>query len=461
MDYDSFIQAGFASADITPRGGPISLIGQWNERVSDVVRDPILANAMVLKKDGAPVIWVACDICAIAQSLTDEVKRLLQTSLTGFDGDRLVLSATHIHTGPNINIDPFTALLDGRDDPPGSIPTVECIRQVALGIEKAVLTAVKNLEPSIFEIAVSYTITGTSRRASYFDGTGVMYGDVKRPDFAGMEGRDGGPMQILYVRRALDNALAGVVAAVPCTAQADEMGHYVTADYWATARDVIKQGLGDGVVILGLIRSAGDLSPHTMVDGGKLIERLGGEKGAVDMGKRVGTAVVIAAGDVLAAYGADAAFDYASLRDTLPLWTADKDEYDAAKLFVADGGKGGLGPLKDMMAYSTAFTRIKRYELGQAEYPVDFHALRVGDIAFITNPFEMYIEYADRIRAACPEAQVIDVQLAGDDCLGYLATQKAIDAGGYSTMIFSCYFDAKGGEMAVEKSIALIKELFG
>jgi len=72
----------------------------------------------------------------------------------------------------------------------------------------------------------------------------------------------------------------------------------------------------------------------------------------------------------------------------------------------------------------------------------------------------MYIEYADRIRAACMEAQVIDVQLAGGDCFGYLATQRAIDAGGYSTMIFSCFCDAKGGDLVVHKSVELIKSVF-
>ena len=112
------------------------------------------------------------------------------------------------------------------------------------------------------------------------------------------------------------------------------------------------------------------------------------------------------------------------------------------------------------MAYSAAVTSIKRYESGIKEYNVNLHAVRIGDVVLITNPFELYIEYADRIRAACPEAQVFDVELAGDECLGYLATQKAIDAGGYSTTIFSCSFDAKGGDLFVSKSIKLIKSMF-
>ena len=460
MDTDSVIKAGWGSADITPRGGKISLVGQWEVRVTDVIKDPIYANAMVLQSNGRRVIWVACDLCVISQSLSDEVKRLLYKSLPGFTGDELILSATHIHTGPNTNTNPFTTLLDDRGDPPDTIPSAECCRQAAVGIEAAVLQAVSSLKPSRFDFAVSYTITGVSRRVSYMDGTGAMYGDIKKPEFMGMEGRDGGPIQILYARDIVSGVLTGVIAAVPCTAQADEMGLYVTADYWAAARDVIKKNLGEDVCVLGLIRSAGDLSPHTMVDGGALIEQLYGATGAVDMGRRIGGAVVKSADDILRSYSLDTVFKHVSVTTPLPLWTCCEQGYEEAKAYKQSIGTAGLGPLNDMMAYSTALAKIKRYESGQTEYPANFHALRIGDVVFITNPFEMYIEYADRIRAACPEAQVIDVQLAGDDCLGYMPTQKAIEAGGYSTKIFSCFSDADGGEKTVSLSVALIKDMF-
>jgi hypothetical protein len=192
-------------------------------------------------------------------------------------------------------------------------------------------------------------------------------------------------------------------------------------------------------------------------DGSK---RLEGAEGAAAMGKRVGEAVIKAVGEVVAAYGPDAAYKHVAVKESLPLWTATDEEYAAAKRYIADGGKGGLGPLNEMMAYSTAIARIKRYELGIKEFAADFYAVRIGDVVLLTNPFEMYIEYADRIRMACPEAQVIDVQLAGGDCFGYLATQKAIDAGGYSTMIFSCFCDARGGDLVVDKSVALVKSMF-
>jgi len=454
------IKVGWGCADITPRGGPVSLFGQWETRVSDVIHDPLTANAMVIQSDGCRTIWVACDLALISKALSAEVKRLLRASLPGFREDELVLSATHVHTGPSTDQDWFTALLDGQPDPPGAIPTAECCRQAAAGIERAVLQAAAAPELSRFEVALSHTITGVSRRATYRDGSAAMYGDLHRPDFAGMEGRDGGPMQIIYVRRASDCRLTGIVAAVPCTAQADEMAGYVTADYWHTAREGIREELGEDVTVLGLIRSAGDQSPHTMVDRAKHVGRLQGEAGAVEMGARVGKAIIRAVDDVIVTIEPDAAHGHLCAREPMPIWGVTKEEYEAAKKYIADGGAGALGPLNEMMAYSAAATRIRRYEGDIARYPVNIHAVRIGDVVFITNPFEMYIEYADRIRMACPEAFVIDVQLAGDEELGYLSTQRAIDGGGYSTMIFSCALDAKGGDMVVDKSIRLIKSTF-
>lgn len=452
------ILVGWGEAEITPKGGAISLIGQWEERVSNVVHDPIYAIAMVVQAGEERAIWVACDLVETTKLLSEDVKKLLHHSIPGFKDEQLILSATHIHTGPNTDDNPFATLLDGRGDPPDSIPTTECRRQISLAIESAVHQAVSSIKESRFEFAISNTITGVNRRATYSNGISEMYGDVHRADFRGMEGRDGGPMQLLYVRSASDGALTGVVAAVPCTAQCDEMGFYITADYWGTARKVIRDGLGEGVHVLGLIRSAGDLSPHRMVDCGKSINRIYGEEGALLMGQRVGDAVVRAVGDILYTAESDAALHHLCSNLELPIWTATNEQYLWAKEYLKTHD-AELGPLTDMMAFSSANAYVKRYESDVQVYKANLHALRIGDIVLMSNPFELFIEYADRIRAACPEANVIDVELAGDEVLGYLATQRAIDSGGYSSMIFSGLFNAEGGEAIVEKSIEMIHKI--
>ena len=93
-------------------------------------------------------------------------------------------------------------------------------------------------------------------------------------------------------------------------------------------------------------------------------------------------------------------------------------------------------------------------------YEVAVRATRIGDIAFLTLPFELYIEYADRIRMAVPETVVFDVQLACD-CLGYLPTKYAVQGGHYSANIFNGLCKPEeGGEMFIKECIRILRDLF-
>lgn len=453
------ITIGWSQKDITPKGGAISLAGQWEERITKEIHDPIYATAMVVKSAAGRTIWVACDLVAIRQELLELVIERLGRMVPNFKKEELILSATHIHTGPNTDDDTLAALFGSATKIDGVLTAKECREQIAAVIEEGVLAALDSMEESRLELSYSFTITGLNRRAMYKDGTSIMYGDVHRADFTGMEGRDGGPMQLVYVRRTLDNKLTGIIAAVPCTAQVDEQAPYVTADYWQTTREIIRDGLGKDVHVLSLIRSSGDLSPHTMVDGAKGLERIGGLEGARILGKRIGDAIVQAADNAF--YTAQGNVPYAHLCTTieLPLWPITQEQKDWAKEHLdKNGGTKPVG-LNGMMEYANAVDYFKQMSYDKETYPCTLHAVRIGDIVWITNPFELFIEYADRIRAGVPQATVIDVELAGDTSLGYLATQKAIDRGGYSALRFSGRTNAEGGEKVVAASINLIKNI--
>jgi hypothetical protein len=82
----------------------------------------------------------------------------------------------------------------------------------------------------------------------------------------------------------------------------------------------------------------------------------------------------------------------------------------------------------------------------------------MGKTVLISNPYELFVEYADRIKAACPEVHVLDVQMTDDD-LNYLPTPDAMERGGYSAVIFACQSGADAGEVLVSESIAAIREI--
>ena len=88
---------------------------------------------------------------------------------------------------------------------------------------------------------------------------------------------------------------------------------------------------------------------------------------------------------------------------------------------------------------------------------IELNTIRVGDIAFTTNPFELYIDYQHRIQARSPFTQTFIVQLCGipdgNYCSEYLATERAVENVGYSAAIYDNYVSPKGGDILVEQTL--------
>ncbi|MGI6689270.1 MAG: hypothetical protein ACOX63_00215 [Christensenellales bacterium] len=460
----SRLKAGWGQADITPRGGPVSLCGQFETRITSEILDPMMAVALILEKDGVRSIWVGCDIIAAYDVLTDEVETLLLEQLPGFEPNQLAIAGTHIHTGPYIKRDGLLSLTGdkGQKEDAGTLTTKACRHQIAEGICRAIMLAHHSLEESVLGLSVANIITGVNRRVVYRDGSAKMYGQLNTDQFSHMESRDGGPSQFIYVHRLSDGALTGVVCNVPCTAQCDEMANYISADYWGVVREHVGSALGKDVHILPLCRAAGDLSPHPMVDQlAGFDHNRWGRQLALDLGNWIAENIISHQKRILRRYDADTVLKQYGTKLTLPLWTVTAQEYrDACEYLTNPDNYEADKKPKDLFGFANAWTRKKRMEEHPTHVDVSIRATRIGDMVLLSLPFETYIEYADRIRAALPEVVVFDVQLACD-CLGYLPTKRAVQGGHYSANIFNglCSPD-EGGEIMVKESVRMIRGLF-
>jgi len=103
----------------------------------------------------------------------------------------------------------------------------------------------------------------------------------------------------------------------------------------------------------------------------------------------------------------------------------------------------------------------KRAEL-QKKYPnmpIEVHAVRIGETTFATNPFELYLDYAVRIRELSAATQTFLVQKAG--CNGtYLPSERSISGGGYGSVPASTDIGPEGGEKLVEWTVSAINSMF-
>jgi hypothetical protein len=106
---------------------------------------------------------------------------------------------------------------------------------------------------------------------------------------------------------------------------------------------------------------------------------------------------------------------------------------------------------------------VARYEQ-QDENPthhVECHVVRLGDVVFATNPFELYVDYGARIRGRSKALQTFLIQEAdGSDNGFYLPTERALEGNHYSALTKSNWVGPEGGQMLVEETLAAINSLF-
>ena len=101
---------------------------------------------------------------------------------------------------------------------------------------------------------------------------------------------------------------------------------------------------------------------------------------------------------------------------------------------------------------------MERFKRGDTIYPSRITCMILGDVVFLTSPFELYTEYADRMRGLLYDNVIFDVELTNDE-MGYMPSQDALKHGHYTANIFNCVSGVDGGDLLIEESVALAKEL--
>jgi hypothetical protein len=111
-----------------------------------------------------------------------------------------------------------------------------------------------------------------------------------------------------------------------------------------------------------------------------------------------------------------------------------------------------------------AKTAIARYEsqVTDPKLPMELHVIKIGDVAFASNRFEMYMDYMHRIQARSPFEQTFVVQLAGVPGVEggtYLPTERGIWGRGYSASRYCNQVGPEGGQELVEETVKLLNQI--
>jgi hypothetical protein len=278
-------------------------------------------------------------------------------------------------------------------------------------------------------------------------------------------GADPGIEMLFCFNKSRD--LTGVVLNVACPAQVLEHMSVVTADYWGEVRHLIRRSFGDSVHVLPLIAAAGDQSPRDLVRRGRGEPDMHSVTGMEELASRIVSAVTRALPGARGGIDREAVVDHRMKRVALPLRTVTRAEAMRARKELARYRHVALekaasianqhAGIEEFYAHGIA-NRYDR-QATRAFYRTEVHAVRIGDCAFITNPFELFTEYGMRMKARTSATHTFVAQLACDNG-GYLPTAAAVAHGGYSAEVANGFVGPDGGDRLVEESVRMVNRMW-
>jgi hypothetical protein len=456
------LMIGWATADITP-AKPTQLQGQFHERISQYVRDPLTVTALALEgvgEDGdtEQAIMVSIDVADVPWVVLEELRTQVGAHLPGFDTGKLFLNSTHTHTSLLLMEDVYFA-----PPPPGVMTPAENRALLVRQATDAAVRAWKTRKPGGVSWALGHAAVGFCRRLVYEDGSAVMYGSSDTPRFRAVEGIQDHSVEILFCWDEADH-LTGVVANVACPSQVAEVQYYISADFWAAVRAELRKRFHEDLFVYPMTGAAGDQSPRDLVRRGRGEPNMRDESGLEEMGRRIANAVEYAYHTAQSDVHREVVFVHHAEDLDLPMRKATRAEMeDARKLYDKLAPQQPDPSSREAMQLRRAKTTMERFEQQGEDprYSYDLHVIRLGDIAIATNPFELFLDYGLRMKAQSKATQTFVVQLAGDIGPNYLPTTKAVAGGGYGAMVIDNKVGPEGGEILVDRTVELINGMWG
>lgn len=435
------LRAGAAAIDISPRKS-LHLCGYPNVvRDSTGVHDPLLSSALYLENGPARMLLVANDIIFVPKSLAGRARARL-AERTGVPAERILVAATHTHSGPLTVDRPYRR--NGPDSPP---PDAAYLAQLEEGIVAAGAEAFRQARPAEAGFATADgSAVGTNRR----DPSGPSNPVVPVLDIR--DAATGKPL-----------ALMVVCCMHPTVLHEDSL--LVSADFPGMARRFLQaRAVGPDCPVLYFTGPAGNQSPRHVTRSNTFEEaaRLGGllgasiEKARATVRHRRDVALEAAGGEVDLPRQVFMAATRAEELERLALERLESmrrrgDPRPAVRTAECDW----FG--------STRRARLARFaEEGRLEeaaarcMPAEIQALRIGDFTFVGWPGELFIEFALDVMRAFPGTFMI--AYANGETDGYLVTAEAAAEGGYEAAT-SIFKSPESGRLIVERTKELLEEV--
>jgi hypothetical protein len=457
------LSIGWSEIDITPPRKTL-LQGQFHARLAKGTISPLTGTALALETNSsgaAPeqAVFLSCDMPG--ESFKEDLLAKLSGRCPGFDLSKLTINCTHTHCAPPVRSGMYE---EPKNDPDFMTPD-QYRGFLVERLSQAVASAWKERRPGAIRRGFGYAVVGRCRRATYRTGA-RMYGNTAQEDFLGLEACDDHAVNLLFTYAESGN-LSGALINLACPSQCDESKYEYSADFWHNVREGLRKKYGSSVHLLPQCAPAGDASPHLLVD--QKEEKDLRDRMRVDDKGVIARRILAAVEEALAFASPpekEVEFTHVVRNLRLPRLRVTKEEYEMEKRIPSltdEERKRQPWGFERIWPFGPVCNIVERYEQQGANptHETECHVIRLGDVVFATNPFELFMDYGARIRARSKALQTFLVQLGDGSGNGfYLPTQRAFDGGHYSALIKSNWVGPEGGAILVEETVAAINELF-
>ena len=434
------LQAGAATADISPLDSQFLFGYPHVERYSTGIHDPLLSSALYLSDEQHEVMFLANDIIFVGKAAAGRVRAQIEAA-AGVPAGQIMVTATHTHSGP-ITVD----CASNEADP--VVPRADPAYQAHLEEQmvRAAVAARSSARPAELGLSVAdATGVGANRR----DPSGPA--DPAVPVLLVCEWGGGPPVACMLVYSMHPTVL-------------HEDSTLVSGDFPAMARQVLQERvLGAACPVLYHTGPSGNQSTRHVVKSQTLNEA-----------QRLGAMLARAVEKVIPqiAYAADVALCSARREIDLPrrsfpsVGEAEaKLQWAAARL--AHLRQSGVARAEvrtaevDWFGAEETLTLARAAEEGRIEafyaasLPAEVQAIQVGRWAYVGWPGEVFVEYALDLKAQAPDAFVIS--LANGELQGYIVTPEAAAEGGYEAS--NALFSPQTGQLLVDASLELLRDM--
>ena len=491
------LKFGWSERNLIPQGAVVSLAGQFYERVSGEVESPLTVTALVMEGNGDVAIFCSCDLVATSHALLTTVREYLRER-PEIPADKVMINAIHTHNAPGYF--ERSDFLSGL-----GLSVKETLAELAPGVRYEELVSSQDVtfdgkEPHCYmakQIATAVAeawdarkeggyapgfgraAVGLCRRACYDDGSAKMWGDTGVANFDELEAGNDSGIELLFTYDS-QKKLTGVVANVACPAQVLEHRNFISSDYWGKVKESLRAALGDTVFVLGLCSAAGDqcprdlirwVEPETPVNDPNICHETNllrnadpsmfDVAGCCRVARRITTEILFALEEVAEPVW-EAPLLHRIINLPLPLRRVTIEERDnairAIKAYVKDKSVVNYQDSAQIHVYTGTLNRYRvQQEIDMKE--VEVHIVRLGSLVFCTNPFELFLNYGNQIRARSRATQTFLIQLSCGS-YGYLPTRRAEEGSHYSAYVSSGTFGHAGGDILVRDTLQEIRGLF-